>query len=75
MIRNLFLATPWLSEEEEGEVVTKFLTDENMVGLSVDLMRFFLDTLHELEAGGQQRIIIRQEFSPARCQDEETRTL
>ena len=55
LIRNLFLATPWLSEEEEGEVVTKFLTDENKVGLSVDLMRFFLDTLHELEAGGQQR--------------------
>ena len=45
----------WLTEEEEREVVTQFLTDGNKTGLSVDLMRFFLDTLGQLEVGGHQR--------------------
>ena len=53
--RNLFSDTPWLTEEEEREVVTIFLTDEDKLGLSVDLMRFFLDTLDQLEVGGRQR--------------------
>ena len=53
--RSLFSDTPWLTEEEEREVVTKFLTDEDKLGLSVDLMRFFLDTLDQLEVGGRQR--------------------
>ena len=48
-------AAPWLTAEEEAAVVTGFLTDEDKLGLSVDLMRFFLDTLDQLEVGGRQR--------------------
>ena len=55
VVKNLFSDTPWLTEEEEREVVTQFLTDGNKTGLSVDLMRFFLDTLGQLEVGGCQR--------------------
>ena len=47
-------AAPWLTAEEEAAVVTGFLTAEDKLGLSVDLMRFFLDTLHSLETAGYQ---------------------
>ena len=59
MARNLFSDAPWLTLEEERDVVTKFLTDEDKLGLSVDLMRFFFDTLEQLEVGGRQRRLPR----------------
>ena len=54
--RNLFTDTPWLTEEEK-EVDSKFLKDEDKLGLSVDLMWLFQDTLGQLEVrGGQWRL-------------------
>ena len=40
----------WLSADQEKEAITSFLTSEDKVGHPVDLMRFFMKSLTQLEA-------------------------
>ena len=46
-----------MTDQEEEEIVTKFLTNKDNIGLSVDLMRFYFDTFYQLEDEGQRRKI------------------
>lgn len=42
-------------------MITKFLTDEDKIGYSVDLMQFFLDTLGQLEVDSRGQCLYYKE--------------